>query len=535
MTRRVRSAQGVALAAIACACAPIDDQVFSRRILLHEDEPLVLIEGAGQVEIPVRLAVPARAEISARYRFVEREAQTTCRSPDFLSPDGRVAFAAGSDEGVVSLWIGNDELPELDEGLTLVLDDFQGGDVSGSDSIELVILDDDRSGIVEARSDFGLAPGGASDQSAALQAALDRAGELGRAVVRVEPGDYDISGVTLLPGTTLSGRGAHFRRPAASSATAVSIALAHSAPLDSESSLVEGVTLDGRRDEQGPYEDNELAEAHLLSLRGNPESAGLLLAAVEGVRVESSTASGVFLGPGVDATICRLQAEDLWRDVVTLRGGGTRVDAREIDASATSGTSGLWFDGQPAGFGGTHRIEVIVEDTQLASGDLEIEAYEGSSIVLERFSMTRGPLRIQAPDATVRISESVLQTGLPSAIHNFFGLPHDVTITLSTLVTSETDLLGAPAPAADRDLAVVSVRWELESNPERPPLLPSAPPPHRILFDRCTFLRGPDLDPSDTVAAVESTPPGGTVLLRSPTLGPSVTPLAPTCDGCTLE
>jgi len=401
--------------------------------------------------------------------------------------------------------------------------------------IELVIHDDDRSAIVDARGEFALAPGMAGDQAPLLQAALDRAGELGRAVVEVAQGDYEISTVTLPAGTTLSGRGARFHRPAGAPADTVGIAVAHGGATDSEGSLVEGVTLDGRRELQGSYDDDELADAHLVALRGDAESAGRLRAAVENVGLEASTASGVFIGPGVDATLCRLRAEDLWRDVVTLRGGGTRVDAREIDASATFGTTGLWFDGQPAGFGGTNRIDVTVEDTRLASGDLEIEAYDGSSIVLQRFSMTRGPFRLQAPDATVQITDSVLQTGVPSLLHNFFGLPHDVTITRTTLVTSETNALGIEAEPADRELAIASVRWAPDEDPDLPPRLPAAMGPHRLVFDQCTFLRGPDVDAADTVAAVETSGTGGTVIVRAPVLGSGVEALAPSCDGCSVE
>jgi hypothetical protein len=256
---------------------------------------------------------------------------------------------------------------------------------------------------------------------------------------------------------------------------------------------------------------------------------------VEGVWLQRATASGVYVGPQVDANLCRLQGEDVWRDVVTLRGGGSRVDAREIDASASAGTTGLWFDGQPAGFGGTHRIEVVVRDTRLASGDLEIEAYEGSLVELERFSMTRGPLRLQVPDGTVRISDSVLQTGLASGAHNFFGLPHDVTVTRTTLTVSETDDAGLDAAEADRSLAVVTVRFDLSANTSLPPPMTAAPPPHSLVFEQCSFLRGPNVESADTVVAVDADAADGTVTLRRPTLDVGMAPFGPGCARCNLE
>ena len=204
MSPAARSGLAVALVTTA-ACSPIDDEVFAREGLLrHGAEPILLFEGSGTVDITVELRAPVTERVSARYRFVEVEAQTTCRSPDFVAPDGRLAFEAGSDQAVVSLLLGDDELPELDEALSLVIDDFQGGGLSGSDALPLVIVDDDRTGIVDARAELGLMPGSTDDQSSLLQAALDRAAELGRGVVEVEPGDYEVTSVTLPSGTGLA-------------------------------------------------------------------------------------------------------------------------------------------------------------------------------------------------------------------------------------------------------------------------------------------------------------------------------------------
>jgi hypothetical protein len=534
MSRRLAGVLELAVALGTAACAPIDDEVFVLPVLDRDDEPVRLNENAGSVDLAVRLNSTPPGEVSARYRFVELEAQTTCQSPDFLPTTGRVTWPAGSREATVPLLIVNDDLAELDERLTLELDDFRGA-TAGLASIPIVILDDDRSGLIEANVAGGLAAGSEADQAAALQASLDTAGRLGRGVVHVAAGDYQISSVTVPAGTTLSARGARFLRPTGSLATTVSVTIEYEGDADSAHSLLEGATLDGRRDDQGSYQGDELLEAHLVALRGSAESAGRLRASVEGVRLQASTASGVFLGPQVDANLCRLHGEDLWRDVVTLRGGGSRVDARELDASASVGTSGMWFDGQPAGFGGTHRIEVVVRDTRLASGDLEIEAYEGSVIELERFSMTRGPLRLQVPDGTLRVSDSVLQTGLASGSHNFFGLPHDATLTRTTLTVSETDGAGLDLPEADRALPVVTVRFDLSANELLPPPMTAAPPPHRLLFEQCAFLRGPNVDTVDAVAAVNADNGDGSIVLVDPTFDTGVQPFGSGCAQCSLE
>jgi hypothetical protein len=252
MRGRLRSALGLAFGTSLSGCAPIDDEVFVPRLLDHADEPVTLREDVGPVDVPLRLVSAPSGEVSARYRFEEDEAQSTCQSVDFRAGSGRVTWPKGSREAAVSLIVVNDRLAELDEGLRLVLDDFRGAVSGGHETVRLVIVDDDRSGVVDA-STSGVIAGSSGDQAAALQGALDEAGALGRGVVEVAAGDYELSSVTVPAGTTLSGRGARFRRPANVGATTVGITFQHAADVDSEPSLLEGLTLDGRRDEQGAY------------------------------------------------------------------------------------------------------------------------------------------------------------------------------------------------------------------------------------------------------------------------------------------
>jgi len=511
---------------LSAACEPKDDLVFVVRGL--DGGAVSVAEGAGAVDIPIALSV-ASGGASARYRLRELEAQSGCQTPDFTGADGRVTWNDGERVAFVSLWIGDDDLAELDESFAIELDDFQGVQLDTAEQ-RVVILDDERTGLVDAAA-FGLGTGG--DESRSLQEALERARELGRGVVVIPAGDYEVGSVNVPSGVSLSARGARFHRPVGVASDTVTVRIADAAR--GARTLVEGLTIYGRRDRQGPFRDNQLADAHLVAIDGDPANAARLGVSLEGLRLESGTASGVFVGRQADATLCRIQGHDLWRDVVTLRGGGSRISLRDLDGSASDGTTGLWFDGQPAGFGGTHRIEVSVENAPLASGDLEIEAYDGSVVELSRFSMTRGPLRLQAPDARVRIEDSVLELGVPSDTHNFFALPHDVEITDSALVVSETNDEGLPAAEMNRELAIVQVRFELAAHPELPALLPAAEPPHQLKFVGCSFSRGADLESTDITYAVATSGNAGNVLLERPALAGGVAPFAPSCETCRLE
>jgi hypothetical protein len=510
------------LGAAGLACSPVNDVVFETLALEGRDTPVVFAEGAGAVELTLRLSAAPRAPIQAAYGFLEVEAQSACKQPDFAGTDASIVWPAGVREVRLPLWIGDDTLAELDERFTVSLEPVDGSALLGSATITVVIADDDRSAIIDARADFGVVPGEAADQSSRLQAAFDRAAALGRGVVVMAPGNYEMAAVALHPGTTLAARGVRWQRPSGSALDAVTLTSRYQSSEDSADTLVEGLTIDGRRDAQGDYENNERSEAHLMWLSGNAASSGRLRVAVENVTLTMGTASGVFLGPQTNTTLCRLRGSDLWRDIVTLRGGGSRVDVSALSADATKGTTGMWFDGQPAGFDESHRIEVQITDARLASGDLEIEAYAGSRIDITRLEMMQAPFRLLAPDARVRIADSVLQFGPARPTHNWV-LPHDVEVARTTLVATRADgdLPAAQEPA--RRLAAANVRWDPPSvSDELPALLPFAPPPHRLLFDDCSFRRAPDLDAEDVVYAIENIGTQGQIEVRVPTLGPGI-------------
>jgi hypothetical protein len=174
-------------------------------------------------------------------------------------------------------------------------------------------------------------------------------------------------------------------------------------------------------------------------------------------------------------------------------------------------------------------MDAEVEDVLIGAGDVEIEATAGSSVTVRRLTMTRPPFRLDAIDGIVRVADSVLMIGLPSDTHNYFGLPHDVEITGTTLVTSETPYQGEP-PDESRTFGAVSVLGQS--------LAPSPPAEGagRLVFDGCRFEVAGDVETDDVVYAVESSLGALSVTLRATTLGSGFADwFAPECAGCTHE
>jgi hypothetical protein len=507
------------------ACAPLTDDVFTP-IALAPASPLTVVEGSGVVEIPLRLAAPANDRVALGYRVVGAEAQSHCQAPDFEAADGRVEWAPGTVEALVRIWVGDDDLAERDERLELVLESLQEPSSAPVSRVGIVVLDDDRSALLDAQ-ELGVIPEAPHDQSAALQTVLEQAAQLGRAVVLMAPGNYEISSVTLPLGTTLSAHGVHWRRPPLSAADVLSLRLQHEGAADSSASLVEGLTLDGNREQQGPYREHELEAAHLIELQGDAEQGGRARATFERVRLASGTGSGLFIGPTSDVTVCELSASDLWRDALTLNGGQTQLRLRGLDATATQGT-GLWLGARVPGYGGSYRIDVEAEDVSVAAGDVEIEAGEGSRVSLRRLTMTEAPFRLEAPNGTVRIEESVLVLGMPGGQHGQWALPHDVEISRTTLVVSESsenDTL-TEAPRTFSAVSLSSQSWALGA---------AAAGTGHLLFSDCRFELSRDVEPNDEVYAIENLDVDASIEIASSQLGAGFAGwFAPACKGCAL-
>lgn len=513
-----QQASAAVIGLVLCACAPLTDEVFIPGEAIVSPR-LRIDESAGVVEVPVRLAQPRDRDFSLAYHLVGIDAQDDCQEPDFGAADGRVEWMAGTSEAFVPIWIADDDLAERDERFELRFEAAGGPSVTPLGTVEIAIADNDRSAVLDA-SEWGVRPGVADEQSAALQAALDHAAELGRAVVVMAPGAYQISSVSLSPGTTLSAHGVTWHRPALSAATTVSLRVQHAGTEASPRTLVEGLTIHGQREEQGAYRDHQLDDAHLVVVSGDPEQGGTVRATLERVALTSGTSSGLFVGPDSQVTVCHLGASELWRDALTLYGGETVLRVRDLDATASQGT-GLWLGARLPAFGDSYRVDVELEDVHAGAGDVEVEVSEGSRVSLRRLTMTEPTFRLDAQGGSVRIEDSVLALGPPGLLTSWTA-PHDVEITRTSL------LAFAPAPS---ETPVTSAAISLRSLSFSP--APPSPGTGHLGFVDCRFEQAGKGGPEDTVYAITNPLANTSVTVASSALGAGFTDwFAPECSGC---
>jgi hypothetical protein len=531
---------GLALLGLGVSCRPLDDNVFELVGLQQSALPWRVPEGMGQGFIPIRLTRPASQTITVNYHAVELSAQDSCQLADFEVIPDTLVWKPGETVAQLPIWIQDDTLAETDERFKLVFDAPEGVLLDDVSELEVEIEDDDRSALIDARAAFGVLPNSPADQSRALQAALDAAAMSGRGVLVLAPGDYQITSVSVHPGTTLSGSQAVLHRPPGSAANVRTLVVQHSGPVDSAPTLIEGVSVDGQRDAQGGYLNYERELANLVEVQADPALPGRLLLTLESLNLSSGTGDGIGIGTNVDASFCHLRGNDLWRDMLSARGGNTRLRIRDLNATASSGKTGLWADGGTPGYSGTHHLDLEFDDLRLETGDLEIDVSDASKVNIQRLIMTEPPFRLVAVGSTVTISDSVITTGIRVPSHNYWGPFQNLEIKNSTLRVSENDDTGTgSAPTvtaeADRVLTPMQIQWPASGPGPGPGPTPVPPPPPAgsLLIENCRFDQASDVEATDTVYAVSSRGPGPTIRILSSLLPATFKGwFAPGCGDC---
>lgn len=506
------------------ACAAIEDRAFTSGVIRVLDDDIHLSEDDGTVFLEFELQRPADRLVTATVLLRGIEAQQDCVHPDYRVIETRLRWPEGETKATLQFDVVDDEVPEIDERVEVSFLDVEGAELEGSPTLEIVIADDDRTALVQA-SDYDVTPDIGEDQTTVLQASLAAAAASGRGVVQLEPGEYFVSSLSVAPGTALVGYGATLLRPNNAEPSTITLRVDHAAETDSTPTLVAGLTIDGRRDEQGPFQALELQDAHLLYLGGDASQPGRVRAFVDAVTFRNATADGLAVGPNADVEACQLVAEDVYREGVSVHGGNTRFSLQGLRASATLGTTGIWLDGDTLGFQDSRTVDVTLLDVTLSSGDFEVSIAEGSNLEMNRFHMEAGPFRLRAPQSVVRITDSELQLGTPSERHNHWDSPDDVEVTRTTIVTSETVDEDSEIEEADREWSAISVIWA--------PLAAEVPPTSILLFRDCVFQTADDVESTDVVHLLESTTEGGRlVVINGDNTNCQCDWMAPTCIGC---
>lgn len=523
------------------SCGKQTDTVFSTAQVSFAQASSSAVEATGTVPVELILSAPSTRAVEARVQITGggATAHDRCGSRDFSLTEELVTFAPGETSATLTLEIQDDATAEMDEPIVLSLAEASGITLGETTEHEHLIVDDDRGALVDVRADFGASGDGNQDDTVAIQAAIAQAAESPESVVYFPAGSYRVTSLELDPAANYAGSGATLVQAPAQPADAVMLRLEYAGAEDSRRVVLQGLSLSGARDQQGPFDEWQLQESSLLLISGDPASAGRLEVELESLRVSDSGGNGLVLGTNVVASVCDLVGQEVFTDVLKLRGGHTELDLWGATGSGTVGTTGIALGPTSAGYGDDFGIVARLSDLELQTGDLEIDVRDGSEVAATRVRMARPPLYLGARDSTLRITDSELAVGPPFYRFNRIVAPADVLLESVVFVVHEFVDPSAPLTEGDRTWAALGVTWDdvsyAYSEDTEDTLLARTTGQSLVLRD-CRFTLSPDVEGTDVVY-VASTEPGddgtSSLELDDATIdaGFSAT-LAPTCSGC---
>jgi hypothetical protein len=330
----------------------------------------------------------------------------------------------------------DDDIHELDETRIVTISRADDGAVLGS--FTLTIVDNDRHAIVDVRT-TGATGDGTTDDTAAIQGAVDLVTSAGGGVVTFPPGTYMVTTVNIGPGMTLVGQGGILKRPASQGKWVRTLTTdgnpyngaGPSAPL-----VIEGMNFDGNRQQQSAYMNYQLEQAHMVMLYAAADSPGQLRAYVDRSTFRDGVGDGVSVYTNVNAVITDSSAQDVFRGGLVVGGGNTDV---VVDGFTTTGPelpTGIDFEIDGPGFGGSLNVRASLSNLDIdADFDMGVGDSNGSTVVVDHLVMHKGPFTSYTPNAKVLIKNSVLHFG-GSDVMNRIVFPFDMTIEASKVIVT---------------------------------------------------------------------------------------------------
>jgi hypothetical protein len=341
--------------------------------------------------------------------------------------------------------------------------------------------------------DFGALGDGTTNDTAAVQAAVDAAVAAGGGTVFFPPGTYMVTSVNVQEGIRLLGTaGSIIKRPASQpngTRTFTTQNRKWNNALDSVPLVFENLILDGNRANQGAYNAYQLEQSHLVFLQGNSANAGRLRVIVKGCTLKEGVADGVSVYNNVDLTISDCFFDNLFRGGLVVTGGWSKVRGTNLRMMGDVEPTGLDFEVDGPGYGGSLRVDVELSNVDCA-GDFDFAVKDGSVVFLSEIQSHAAPFNFYALDSTVRVQDSRFTVGVFSGSANRIVNPTDVKFTNVEFVVSEA---GEPG---DQTYAAAHVYWNVSSSTTG----------QRLEFDNCVFRTDSTIEAGDTVYGIYTEP-----------------------------
>jgi Pectate lyase superfamily protein len=274
--------------------------------------------------------------------------------------------------------------------------------------------------------DFGATGDGVTDDTQAIQKAIDTVYSQGGGEIVFPTGKYLVTSVKLKDNITYSGYGATIKRPDRQNRTTRTFVAEYAGKEDSKPLIIQGFTFDGNSQNQGSYQDYELEQAHLLFLEGNSKFPGKLQAVIKDTTFKNGVADGISVYTNVDVKVDNVEAVDVFRGGFVLTGGNSSAQVRNLTTRGEIDDTGIDIEVAGRGFGDTLKVDVTLENLNLIDGDFDIAVEEGSTVTGNNISAD-APFFLFGLDSTMQFRNSQFKVGAADELTNRILFPNDIT------------------------------------------------------------------------------------------------------------
>jgi len=353
----------------------------------------------------------------------------------------------------------------------------------------------DQAATVDVRS-YGAKGDGITDDSKAVQAAIDDAVANGVTTVLFPSGTFLVDSVCLASGVTYRGVGAILKKIANAGKWSRMFSTGcdakgrinyrYSGAADSPWLEITGFAFDGNRTNQGRYRHYQLEQQHILLLTADVDKPGRLRAYIHDNLFHDGVADAIEVYTNVEARIVHNQARDFFRGGLVVTGGNTKLFVKDFVTESTDLLTGVHFEIDGEGYGKSLAVDATLDNLRLAS-QLVLELGRNSKIHVADLILRSPPFVIAGSgESNILIENSEIAVGPKSSYINRIVEPGNLVFENTILTLSPQELTVSPQDKQldDSEYIALHIFWNV---------LRMDAPPQKVVCRRCVFAVSPAL------------------------------------------